>query len=93
MSEVLDALWRTIEARRENPPSGSYTARLLSEGIPRIARKVGEEGVETTVAALSETDERVLSEMADLFYHCLVLLAARNLTLDQLEAELASRFH
>jgi phosphoribosyl-ATP pyrophosphohydrolase len=93
MSEVFETLWRTIEARKQDAPAGSYTARLLSEGVPRIARKVGEEGVETAVAALSESDERVVAEMADLLYHCLVLLAARGLTFAQLEAELAARFH
>jgi phosphoribosyl-ATP pyrophosphohydrolase len=92
MSEVLDQLWRTVASRKAQPITGSYTARLLEEGVPRIARKVGEEGVETAVAALSETDERVLAEMADLFYHCFVLLAAKDLTLPQLEAELESRF-
>ena len=92
MSDVLESLWRTIQDRKVNPRAGSYTARLFAEGTPRIARKVGEEGVETAVAALSEPDERVISEMADLVYHCLVLLAAKDLTLAQLEAELESRF-
>jgi phosphoribosyl-ATP pyrophosphohydrolase len=92
MSETFDILWRTISQRKEASPPGSYTAALFEAGIPRIARKVGEEGVETTVAALSESDERVISEMADLIYHCFVLLVARDLTLAQLEAELASRF-
>jgi phosphoribosyl-ATP pyrophosphohydrolase len=92
MSDTLDALWRIIVQRKETLPSGSYTTSLFEAGVPRIARKVGEEGVETAVAALSETPDRMLSEMADLLYHCLVLLAARDLTLAQLEAELASRF-
>ena len=60
--------------------------------MPRIAQKVGEEGVETVVAALSQTDDRVIAEMADLVYHCLVLLAARGLRWDEVEAELTRRF-
>ena len=92
MSDAIDLLWGTILERKESAPIGSYTASLFQAGVPRIARKVGEEGVETAVAALSESDERVVSEMADLIYHCLVLLAARDLSLAQLEAELAGRF-
>ena len=78
MSEVLEALGHTIEDRKQNSSPGSYTASLFEAGMPRIAEKVGEEGVETVVAALSQTDDRVISEMADLVYHCLVLLAARG---------------
>ena len=92
MSDVLQSLWNTIEDRKSNPSPGSYTASLFSAGMPRIAQKVGEEGVETVVAALSQTDDRVISEMADLVYHCLVLLAARGLRWDEVEAELARRF-
>jgi phosphoribosyl-ATP pyrophosphohydrolase len=92
MSDVLETLWHTIEDRKQNPPPGSYTASLFAAGLPRIAQKVGEEAVETAVAALSEGDERVVYEMADLVYHCLVLLAAKGLSLEQLEAELARRF-
>ena len=92
MSEVLQSLWNTIADRKSNPPPGSYTASLFEAGMPRIAQKVGEEGVETVVAALSQTDDRVISEMADLVYHCLVLLAARGLRWDEVEAELTRRF-
>ena len=92
MSEVLEALERTIEDRKQNPSPGSYTATLFEAGMPRIAQKVGEEGVETVVAALSQGDDRVIAEMADLFYHCLVLLAARGLRWGAVEAELARRF-
>jgi phosphoribosyl-ATP pyrophosphohydrolase len=92
MSDILQSLWDTIEDRKRNPPSGSYTASLFEAGMPRIAQKVGEEGVETVVAALSQTDDRVIAEMADLVYHCLVLLAARGLRWSDVEAELARRF-
>ncbi len=92
MSEILQVLWHTIEDRKLNLPPGSYTAKLFEAGLPRIAQKVGEEGVETVVAALSQSDDRVVAEMADLVYHSLVLLAARGLQWGEVEAELARRF-
>jgi phosphoribosyl-ATP pyrophosphohydrolase/phosphoribosyl-AMP cyclohydrolase len=92
MSEVLQSLWDTIENRKQDLPPGSYTAKLFEAGMPRIAQKVGEEGVETVVAALSQTDDRVIAEMADLIYHCMVLLAARGLQWNEVEEELARRF-
>lgn len=92
MSEVLSHLWEVIEERKRTLPPGSYTASLFAGGLPRLAQKVGEEAVETAIAALSESPERTVYEMADLFYHCLVLLAAKDLTFLELEAELARRF-
>ncbi len=92
MGETLDVLWRVIQDRMEKMPEGSYTAELFSRGMTEIAKKVGEEGVEVGVAALAQSDERVLSEAADLVYHLLVLLAARGLTWGDVEAELESRF-
>lgn len=91
-AQVLAHLWEVIEERKQSMPPGSYTASLFAAGLPRLAQKVGEEAVETAVAALSESPERTVYEMADLFYHCLVLLAAKGLTLKELEAELARRF-
>ena len=84
-------LWRTISERALERPDGSYTASLLEAGIGACARKVGEEAVELSVAALDETDERVVEEAADLVYHLYVLLAARGIDLSQVEDELASR--
>jgi phosphoribosyl-ATP pyrophosphohydrolase len=92
MSEVLKALWNTIQDRKANPRPGSYTASLFEAGLPRISQKVGEEAVETAVAALSEGNDRVIYEMADLVYHCMVLLAAKDLAWADLEQELARRF-
>ncbi len=71
--------------------TASYTQSLLQAGIRRIAQKVGEEGVETALAAVAENDQAVLNEMADLFYHCLVLLQARGLCLEQVLEVLAQR--
>jgi phosphoribosyl-ATP pyrophosphohydrolase len=71
---VLDRLFATIAARRGSDPAISYTAKLLSEGTPRIAQKLGEEAVETVIAAV-EGDRGLVGESADLLYHLLVLWA------------------
>ena len=84
-------LWRTISERALERPAGSYTTELLEAGIGACARKVGEEAVEVSVAALDETDERVVEEAADLVYHLYVLLAARGLDVAAVEDELARR--
>ena len=73
------------------PAAGSYTAELLHAGEDEILKKVGEEAMEVILAAKGQGDARVISEVADLFYHLLVLLAARGLTLADVEAELVRR--
>ncbi|MEP7357484.1 MAG: phosphoribosyl-ATP diphosphatase [Anaerolineales bacterium] len=88
---TLDELFEIILERQANPPAGSYTARLLAAGEDEIMKKVGEEAVEVILAAKGQGDERLISEMADLYYHSLVLLAARGLTLAAVEAELGAR--
>ena len=90
-NNVLDELFATIIDRQAHPRPGSYTARLLEAGEDEILKKVGEEAMEVILAAKGQGDERVVSEIADLFYHLLVLLAARGLTVDQVEAELKRR--
>ena len=85
------ALWRTIKQRAAERPAGSYTAELLNAGVGACARKVGEEAVEVTVAALDEADDRLVEEAADLVYHLYVLLAARGIDLAQVEDALAAR--
>lgn len=84
----LDALIRLREADR---PPGSYTTKLFDSGIKRIAQKVGEEGLETALAAVVEDDEALLGEAADLVYHLLVLLRMRGLSLADVERVLAAR--
>lgn len=91
MSDVLETLFATILDRKANPHPGSYTARLLDAGEDEILKKVGEEAMEVILAAKGQGDERVVSEVADLFYHLLVLLASRDLTLSDVEAELVRR--
>ena len=92
MSELISSLSATIADRKANPTPESYTARLIAAGTATIAQKVGEEAVEVVVAALEESDERLVSEMADLIYHSLVLLEQRELSWSDVEAELARRF-
>ncbi len=91
-SGVLPHLEAVIRDRQAHPRPDSYTCQLLEAGTPRILKKVGEELVEILIAAQSEGDERLLSELADLAYHLLVLLAARGLSWTDVEAELARRF-
>ena len=84
-------LWRMVAERAKERPTGSYVAGLLDEGVVACARKVGEEGVEVAVAALGESDERVIEEVADLWFHTYVLLAARGLDPSQVEDKLSDR--
>jgi phosphoribosyl-ATP pyrophosphohydrolase/phosphoribosyl-AMP cyclohydrolase len=91
LSCFAPGLWRTISERALERPEGSYSAELLEAGVGACARKVGEEAVELSVAALDESDERVLEEAADLLYHLYVLLAARGLDVAQVEDVLAAR--
>lgn len=84
----LDAL---IDARERARPEGSYTTRLFDGGLRRIAQKVGEEGVETALAAVAQDDEALLGEAADLVFHLLVLLRARGLGWKDVEAVLGDR--
>jgi phosphoribosyl-ATP pyrophosphohydrolase/phosphoribosyl-AMP cyclohydrolase len=77
--------------RPRAPPQGSYTTRLFEGGIRRIAQKVGEEGVETALAAVAQDDDALLGEAADLLYHLTVLLRARGLSLEDARQVLAAR--
>ena len=92
LGETLESLERVVDSRRNDPPDRSYTSRLLAGGVPAIGVKVTEEAGELVAAADHETDDRVVSEAADLVYHMLVLLACRGVGLSQVEDELARRF-
>ena len=87
----LAKLEGVIEQRATEKPESSYTARLLDQGIARVAQKVGEEGVELALAGVGETQQKVVEEAADLLFHLLVLLRARGLRLPQVVQELESR--
>ena len=88
---LLSRLAHTIASRAVDKPEGSYTAELLAGGVGKASQKVGEEAVEVVVAANSEDDERLASEAADLLYHLLVLLQARDVPLDAVWKELERR--
>ncbi len=84
-------LWRRVAERALTRPEGSYVASLVAEGPAAVARKVGEEGLEAALAGAGESDERLVSEIADLWFHSYVLLAARGLDPAAVEDELARR--
>ncbi len=80
-----------IGDRHENPRDDSYTTRLMNEGVQRIAQKVGEEGVEVALAAVSGDREEIVGEVADLIYHVLVLLSQQNLSIADVAQRLQER--
>lgn len=89
--DTLGRLEQTIRERRGASPDASYVASLAARGLPVMARKLGEESTETIVAALSGTGEELAGEAADLLFHLLVLLAAREVPLAEVLAELDRR--
>ena len=90
LSDVLDRLAATIEARKGADPASSYTAQLLADPS-RAAKKLGEEAVETVIAAAQSDPDALAAESADLIYHWLVVLAANGVSLDEVAAKLAAR--
>ncbi|MGB0920347.1 MAG: phosphoribosyl-ATP diphosphatase [Alphaproteobacteria bacterium] len=89
--DVLNRLWATIEARKGADPSESWTAKLLAKGPEKCAQKVGEEAVETAIAAAAGKRDEVVSESADLLYHLMVLWAATDISPDEIYAKLRER--
>lgn len=87
----LAALERTVSDRLENPKPGSYVGRLYAEGIARIAQKLGEEAVETVIAAIGNDSEKLIDESADLLFHLILLLGAKGLSLADVIEELDNR--
>lgn len=88
---TLERLATTIRERREAGADTSYTRLLLDGGVPRCAKKFGEEAVEVVIASLGEDDRALEGEAADLVYHLLVLLEARGVTIDAVLAALEQR--
>lgn len=89
--DTLSRLAQTIAARRASDAGGSYTRQLLDAGPAKCARKLGEEAVETVIAALTQDAEALTAEAADLLYHLLVLLEVRNVALDDVYNLLEAR--
>ncbi|SET15459.1 phosphoribosyl-ATP diphosphatase [Paracoccus homiensis] len=88
---ALTRLADTIEARKSADPDSSWTAKLLAKGPEKCAEKFGEEAIEAIIEAAKGDRDRLTSEAADVLYHLLVMLAARDLTLADIEAELTRR--
>jgi phosphoribosyl-ATP pyrophosphohydrolase len=88
---TLHDLEARVHERAAASPDVSYTRKLLDRGVAQCAKKLGEEAVETILAAISEDRERVIGESADLLYHLLIVLEARGVKLAEIEAELAKR--
>lgn len=89
--DVLSRLAATIKARRSARPEDSHTRRLLDGAPVKPAKKLGEEAVETAIAALAQDDQALVAEAADLLYHLLVVLESRHIALDQVLDELERR--
>lgn len=88
---TIQDLTAIIDARAANGGEGSYTRKLLDRGAEYCAKKLGEEAVETVIAAVENNREHLIAESADLVFHFLVLLKARDITLSDVEAALAER--
>jgi phosphoribosyl-ATP pyrophosphohydrolase len=88
--DPIDRLAATIRDRRGADPASSYVASLFAKGRPKIAQKLGEEAVETVIAAMAQPD-KIVGEAADLIFHLLVLLADADVSLDEVRAELVRR--
>jgi phosphoribosyl-ATP pyrophosphohydrolase len=91
MSDFLDRLAETIEGRKGGDPQRSYVARLLAQGEDAVLKKIGEEATETVMAGKSGDRLRVVNEMADLWFHCLIALAQYGLAPRDVLAELRRR--
>ncbi|MGI6092557.1 MAG: bifunctional phosphoribosyl-AMP cyclohydrolase/phosphoribosyl-ATP diphosphatase HisIE [Veillonellaceae bacterium] len=88
---ILHELYDVIADRKQNPKEGSYTTYLFTKGQDKILKKVGEESAETIIASKNNNKAEILYEMADLWYHCLVLLSYHNITPSELLTELQER--
>jgi phosphoribosyl-AMP cyclohydrolase / phosphoribosyl-ATP pyrophosphohydrolase len=88
---ILEAVERVIQSRKAEPRKGSYVSGLLAKGDPGMLKKIGEEAAEVVVAAATETPPRLVAEVADLWFHTLVLLGARGIPVRQVFAELSRR--
>ncbi len=90
--DILTQLMRVLEARKQADADSSYVASLYSKGLDSILKKIGEESAETIIAAKGDDNEQTIYEMADLWFHCLVLLAHKELSAHQVLQELERRF-
>jgi len=89
---ILDAVYQVIQERKNNPSTNSYVASLYTKGLDKILGKIGEEATEVAVAGKGGKVDEIVSEVADLWFHTLVLLSYYDLTPEQIYAELERRF-
>jgi len=91
MSDILSRLADTLESRKQADPASSYTARLYAKGLDAILKKIGEEATETVVAAKNGDRQQIVYETADLWFHCMVMLASQGVRPEEVLEELARR--
>lgn len=91
LGAVLDELYATLLSRKSADPGSSYTASLYAKGLDVILKKVGEEAAETIIAAKNQDPSKLVYELADLWFHCFVLMAERGVAPQQIADELARR--
>ena len=91
-SEILNELYDVLQERKTAASDKSYVASLYAGGMEKIAKKVGEEATEVVIAGLNNKESEIINEMSDLWFHCLVMLAHRNISPEQVLVELSNRF-
>lgn len=91
MTDILPRLYKIIEQRKTADPEKSYIAKRLQQGTPKIAQKLGEEAVETVIAAMQKNKKEVISESADLLFHWLILMVDTGVKIEDVMAELQRR--
>ena len=91
--QVLKDLYQVVLDRKKNPTEGSYTCYLFEKGLDKILKKVGEESAETIIAAKNDVPSDTVGEISDLIYHLLVMMAEKEIPLEDVLAELERRSH
>ena len=91
MSDILSRLADTLESRKQADPASSYVAKLYAKGLDTILKKIGEEATETVVAAKNGDRQQIVYETADLWFHCMVMLASQGVRPEEVLEELARR--
>lgn len=90
-TEIINELYSVIKDRKENPIEGSYTNYLFEKGVDKILKKIGEETSEVIIASKNDNKTEIVNEVCDVVYHILVLLAEKNIELQEIRDELAKR--
>ncbi len=91
-NDIIERLMTVLESRKDTEPEASYVSSLYHKGLDSILKKIGEESTETIIAAKSGDKEQIVYETADLWFHCLILLAQQNIDVRQVLDELDRRF-